>query len=85
MQDPSKVAHDMLKFLGLNTDVAADLNAVNRIVNSCHENTQTTVNYKHDPRLLMRNDTELMLKRFFYPFNSLLADLLNADKFLWGE
>lgn len=84
MQDPSEVAHDMLKFLGLKTDVAADLNAVNRIVNSCHENTQTTVNYKHDPRLLMRNDTELMLKRFFYPFNSLLAGLLNADKFLWG-
>ena len=49
----------------------------------CNENQQTVVDYKHDPRLKMRDDTRQILENFFQPFNQMLADLLGDDKFLW--
>ena len=36
------------------------------------------VDYSHDPRLKMRADTEELLKKFFFPFNRMLTDLLSA-------
>ena len=50
----------------------------------CNENQQTVVDYKHDPRLKMREDTKQILVEFFRPFNQMLADLLGDDKFLWN-
>ena len=48
-----------------------------------NENQQTVVDYKHDPKLKMRDDTRQILEKFFQPFNQMLADLLGDDKFLW--
>ena len=50
----------------------------------CNENQQKKVDYKHDPRLKMRDDTRQILEKFFQPFNQMLADLLGDDKFLWN-
>ena len=45
--------------------------------------SQVTVDYHHDHSLAMRNDTREILKRFFRPYNQMLADLLGDRKFLW--
>ena len=50
----------------------------------CNENSQNVVDYKNDPRLKMRNDTRQILVEFFQPYNRMLADLLEDDKFLWS-
>ena len=49
------------------------------------DNKQEAVDYKHDPRLAMRNDTREILKSFFHPYNQMLADLLGNEKFLWKQ
>jgi len=41
--------------------------------------------YQSDPRLKMRNDTEMILKNFFQPYNQMLAELLGDKKFLWED
>ena len=33
----------------------------------------------------MRNDTKELLRTFFAPYNTKLAELLNDDKFLWND
>ena len=50
---------------------------------NCNENTQTKIDYRHDPGLQMREDTKQILEEFFQPYNRMLADLLGDDKFLW--
>ena len=50
---------------------------------SCGTNKQQSIDYKHDPRLKMREDTRQILEEFFQPYNQMLADLLGDDKFLW--
>ena len=48
-----------------------------------HEMIFILVDYKHDPRLQMREDTRQILEEFFQPYNQMLAELLGDDKFLW--
>ena len=48
-------------------------------------NRQQTIDYRHDPRLAMRNDTRDLLLKFFRPYNQMLADLLGDRKFLWED
>ena len=50
---------------------------------NCNQNPQKRIDYKHDPRLKMREDTRQILEEFFQPYNQMLADLLGDDKFLW--
>ena len=50
----------------------------------CNENPQKMIDYKHDPRLMMREDTRQFLVEFFQPYNQMLADLLGDEKFLWS-
>ena len=77
VQHPMVTSHRIKEFLGLNVDV--DTRFVNQIVTSCYQNPQSKVDYKHNPNLHMRNDTRTMLEHFYYPFNSLLADITGAD------
>ena len=81
IEKPTQTVHEMVKFLGLRGNI--DSSTVDSIAQSCNENSQSTVNYKHDPRLQMRMDTKLLLERFYHTFNSLLAEKLDNDKFLW--
>ena len=48
----------------------------------CNENKQERIDYKGDPRL---SDTRQILEEFFQPYNQVLADLLDDDKFLWKD
>jgi len=41
--------------------------------------------YQNDPQLKMRNNTEMILKNFFQPYNRMLAELLGDKKFLWED
>ena len=78
--NPSKTAKVILDHLGLppaNTDLPAEF--------VCNENIQDLIDYKHDPRLKMREDTRQILEEFFQPYNQMLADLLGDSKFLWNS
>ena len=48
-------------------------------------NVQYQVDYKHDLRYAMRNDTRNLLKDFYEPLNQRLADLLDDKKYLWTD
>lgn len=80
--DMKMTATTILDFLELDSTI---LNHRSTVDIKCVENTQKTVDYKHDPRLMMREDTRQILVRFFRPYNQMLADLLGDDKFLWNE
>ena len=49
------------------------------------KNEQTTINYRDDPRLHIRQETENLLRDFFQPSNQKLAHLLGDRKFLWED
>ena len=83
VKSPVRVASRLLTFLDLK-DVNVEEH-MDRITWSCLENSQDTINYKHDPKLRMRNDTEMLLYKFFQPFNSILAELLDDSRFLWND
>lgn len=83
VEHPVGTARRVQKFLGLKPN--ADSTIVNRSVDSCNENSQSSVDYKHNPKLQMRNDTKLMLEHFYYPFNSLLAEITGNTEFLWSQ
>ena len=78
------IVHDLLEFLSVRTDISSNHEMMKQIANSCAQNSQASVNYKHDPRLRMRSDTKLMLEEFYRPFNSLLVDLLGSEQFMWS-
>ena len=83
IKEPRKVAKELLEFLGYQpTDDL--LNEVEHVTGSCSRNNQNVVDYKHDPRLMMRKVTKEILETFFQPFNFLLAELLQDKKFLWS-
>ena len=73
MQHTAKVILDFLELPA--AKIGSSLN--------CNENTQYKIDYKHDSRLRMREDTKQILEEFFQPYNQMLADLLGDDKFLW--
>ena len=78
-QDLKYTAKVILDFLDL-----GDFN-VHGSLSNCGKNEQDAINYKHDPRLMMRNDTRQILVEFFKPYNQMLANLLGDDKFLWND
>ena len=84
VKNPSQGALSLLKFLNLDTKVASNEQVIEEIVSSCSRNTQVGINYRDDPQLQMREDTSTMLEKFYHPFNSLLAQLLDDDKYLWS-
>ncbi|SMN02678.1 hypothetical protein SPONN_1605 [uncultured Candidatus Thioglobus sp.] len=79
-QYPMETGNEIIHFLGLRTN--GDDISVQHIVDSCNKNSQSAVD-KHDPRFQMRNQTKSVLEHFYEPFNSLLADLVGNNKFLW--
>ena len=83
-KEPEVIAEQMLKFLGYPSPKSI-LNEVKLITHTCTKNSQETIPYKHDPQLKMREDTKSMILKFYKPFNSLLADLLHDDRFLWND
>ena len=84
--DTIKTARELWKFVGIpHSNI---INAATRkhvCDNSDKKNSQQAVDYNLDPRLQIRKDTEELLKRFYHPFNTMLADILNDNKFLWKE
>ena len=84
VNNPSQGALSVLKFLNLDTKVASNEQVIEGIVSSCSKNPQVGINYRDDPQLQMRKDTRTMLENFYHPFNSLLAQLLDDDKYLWS-
>ena len=84
VKNPSQGALSLLKFLNLDTKVASNEQVIEEIVSLCSRNAQVGINYRDDPQLQMREDTRTMLENFYHPFNSLLAQLLDDDKYLWN-
>lgn len=82
VENPIRAVTDISHFLGYKQSVDDIRSAVN-FASSCSENNQTSVDYKTNPHLQMRNDTKNMLDTFYRPFNTLLANLLQDSKFLW--
>ena len=82
--DPTSVAQEVLTFFGM-ADYSLTKEKGDNIMGSCRKNSNV-VDYSHDPRLKMRADTEELLKKFFFPFNRMLSDLLSAPQImsLWS-
>ena len=77
LQHTAKVILDFLELPSTNIKLPPKV--------QCNENTQHKIDYKHDSRLKMREDTKQILEEFFQPYNQMLADLLGDDKFLWNS
>ena len=83
-QFPGKIANDTLRFLDLKPLNGKEVDKFAKdIMKTGDKYTQQVINYKSDPKLFMRADTRLALETFYHPFNTLLAELLNSNKFLW--
>ena len=80
-QDPTVTADIIIDFLELPRPSGRAV--LDKDDLRCNENSQSKVDYKHDPRLQMRPDTRQILEDFFQPYNQMLAELLGDDKFLW--
>ena len=80
-QDPTVTADVIIDFLELPRPSGRAV--LDKDDLQCNENSQSKVDYKHDPRLQMRPDTRQILEEFFQPYNQMLAELLGDDKFLW--
>ena len=81
-----KVAHEIVRILGLDADptIITKENVQNAtVMNEGEANEQTRINYKDNPSLKMRNSTKSILEIFYHPFNSLLAKLVDDNKFKW--
>lgn len=81
VQHPTETAYEIINFLGLT--MSPDRTTTNHVMRSCDKNSQSVVDYKHERKLKMRNDTKVMLERFYAPFNSLLAEAVGSEQFLW--
>lgn len=79
LEDPSKVSRGILGFLDLDTGITANRTLIEEIARTAPTNSQTSINYKADPVLRMRNDTKALLEVFYQPFNTLLAQLLGRE------
>ena len=82
VKDANVVMRDILKFLGLSSGNGFDSMA-RRIQHSCNTNSQSSVDYKKDPRLSMTDETKRLLNIFFHPFNQLLSNLTNRTN-IWN-
>ena len=82
--DIIQVAHDVVEFIDLDPNIVTMENIMNATsMNVKDSNEQTKINYKTDPSLKMKDDTRLLLEIFYHPFNILLAELLDDEKFKW--
>ena len=96
----SIVPREQIRFFTLEELVTRDLKYTAKVIldfldfgdfkvhgslSNCRQNEQSAIDYKHDPRLMMRNDTRQILVEFFKPYNQMLANLLGDDKFLWND
>ena len=81
-KDLSTIARKITDFLDIPPPKTVN---ITDYVHSCSPslNTQQSVDYRHDHRLQMRNDTREFLESFFRPFNQRLAELVGDSKFLW--
>ena len=81
-QDLKHTAKVIVDFLEIDS---GDLKMHNLLDIQCNKNQQKGIDYKNNPRLMMRNDTRQILREFFKPYNQMLANLLQDDKFLWND
>ena len=83
-QFPGKIVNDTLRFLDLKSLTGKEVDKFAKgIMKTGDKYTQQVINYKSDPKLFMRADTRLALETFYHPYNTLLAELLKSNKFLW--
>ncbi len=86
--EPAKVASNVLNFFEIDHELNQSLltdSAVRNVTADCSTNSVGRINYKDYPETKnMLPETEVLLKKFFAPFNKLLADLLDSDEFLWN-
>ena len=82
IQDLKHSAKVIVDFLEIDS---GDLKMHNLLDIHCNKNQQKGIDYKHNPRLVIRNDTRQILIDFFKPYNQMLANLLGDDKFLWND
>ena len=83
--DTKTAARGLWHFLGTPSSAKTVAAVKNGFTCAEKKNAQRIVDYHHDPRLQMRNDTEKLLKEFYKPYNKMLADLLDDNKFLWED
>ena len=80
---PIEVTRDILQFLDLDVTIAR-AEMVQYLMKYSDKNGQEMfIDYKGDELLHIRRDTKLALEEFYRPFNELLAQLLDSDKFIW--
>ncbi len=88
-KEPAQIASQVLDFFeisGEHNKLAVTDKVVKNITSGCNTNSKGFIDYKHSPDIKnMLNKTEVMLKKFFVPFNKLLAELLENDQFLWNS
>jgi len=84
LANPLKMAKKLIDFAQPNNPVVMSQDSVGSVVESCGSNPQLIVDYKHNSRLAMREDTVELLKTFFQPFNKELFKLLNDEQFMWS-
>ena len=82
IQDLKHSAKVIVDFLEIES---GDLKMHDLLDIQCNKNQQKGIDYKNNPRLVMRNDTRQILREFFEPYNQMLANLLGDDKFLWND
>lgn len=76
LQEPVRNSHDLMRFLDLKMDAAAYKSFENDTKGCDYK--KRSIDYKHDPKLQMRNDTKDILQMFHQPFNTILAQLLSS-------
>ena len=84
MKEPKVIARQILTFLEYPV-LDSVIDQVQLITLTCTKNSQDLIPYKTDPKLKMKEETREMILKFFKPFNSLLADLLQDNRFLWDD
>lgn len=78
IKNPIRNVHRLLEFLDLSAEaVTSNASLVDTVASSCNTNAQAAVDYKHDQRLQMRDDTRSLLEMFYTPFNLLLGQLVD--------
>ncbi len=87
-KEPAKIASQVLDLFEINGErnkLPLTDEVVRNITADCSTNSDGLIDYKHSPDIKnMLKETKVMLKKFFVPFNKLLAELLDSDQFLWN-
>ncbi len=88
-KEPAKIASQVLDLFEINGErnkLPLTDKVVKNITSDCSTNSKGLIDYKHSPDIKnMLKETEVLLKKFFVPFNKLLAELLESDQFLWNS